>query len=80
MDRGYNDYRLFNWIDKRNTVFVTRLKKNAAHTPLDESTMVGEGNNWSDYHITFTGEAAKEVGSVSIFVSSAGLRLSLLAR
>lgn len=61
MDRGYNDYRLFNWIDKRNTVFVTRLKKNAAHTPLDESTMVGEGNNWSDYHITFTGEAAKEV-------------------
>lgn len=61
MDRGYNDYRLFSWIDKRNTVFVTRLKKNAAHTPLDESTMVGEGNNWSDYHITFTGEAAKEV-------------------
>ena len=61
MDRGYNDYRLFNWIDKRNTVFVTRLKKNAAHTPLDESTMVGEGSNWSDYHITFTGEAAKEV-------------------
>lgn len=61
MDRGYNDYRLFNWIDKRNTVFVTRLKKNAAHTPLDESTLVGEGNNWSDYHITFTGEAAKEV-------------------
>ena len=45
MDRGYNDYRLFNWIDKRNTVFVTRLKKNAAHTPIDESTMVGEGNN-----------------------------------
>lgn len=61
MDRGYNDYRLFNWIDKRNTVFVTRLKKNAAHTPLDESTMVGEGNNWSDYHITFTGKTAKEV-------------------
>ena len=61
MDRGYNDYRLFNWIDKRNTVFVTRLKKNAAHTPIDESTMVGEGNYWSDYHITFTGEAAKEV-------------------
>ena len=27
MDRGYNDYRLFNWIDKRNTVFVTRLKR-----------------------------------------------------
>lgn len=23
--------------------------------------MVGEGNYWSDYHITFTGEAAKEV-------------------
>ena len=64
MDRGYNDYRLFNWIDKidkRNTVFVTRLKKNAAHTPLDESTMVGEGNNWSDYHITFTCKTAKEV-------------------
>lgn len=61
MDRGYNDYRLFTWIDKRNTVFVTRLKKNAAHTPLDESTKVGEGKHWSDYHITFTGEAAKKV-------------------
>ena len=57
----YENYHPVVWMTANDRVQAEQLKKNAAHTPLDESTMVGEGSNWSDYHITFTGEAAKEV-------------------
>lgn len=59
MDRGYNDYKLFAWLDQRGTTFVTRLKKNALHTSLREGAM-GHSETWGDYITTFTSAAAKK--------------------
>lgn len=59
MDRGYNDYKLFHWLDQRGTTFVTRLKKNARHTPMRRCE-VGKGDGWGDYRITFTSSDARK--------------------
>lgn len=40
MDRGYNDYSLFKWIEDRGGVFVTRLKETALTTPLKKACVL----------------------------------------
>lgn len=60
MDRGYNDYELFRWMDNRGTTFVTRLKKNARHTPMRER-VISQSKNCGEYGITFTSPRAVEV-------------------
>lgn len=60
MDRGYNDYSLFMWFNERGTTFVTRLKKNAQHTPLMKNE-VARSKNWGDYRMRFTSPTAKKI-------------------
>lgn len=47
MDRGYNDYKLFAWLTRRGTTFVTRIKDNAVTTPLKKGCR-SEGENYGD--------------------------------
>lgn len=60
MDRGYNDYGLFMWLCERGTTFVTRLKKNALHTPFMRKE-IARSSTWGDYRICFTSPAAKKI-------------------
>lgn len=60
MDRGYNDYSLFMWLNERGTTFVARLKDNAQHTPFMRN-QVARSKTWADYRIRFTSPAAKKI-------------------
>ena len=59
MDRGYNDYALFMWLNNRGTTFVTRLKINALHTPFMKNE-VARTKTWGDYRIRFTSKEAQK--------------------
>lgn len=59
MDRGYNDYALFMWLNERGTTFVTRLKKNALHTPFMKNE-ISRSKTWGDYRIRFTSKDAQK--------------------
>lgn len=59
MDRGYNDYKLFGWLSRRGTTFVTRIKDNAVTTPLKIGKRT-EGENFGDYLIQFDSPAGRE--------------------
>jgi hypothetical protein len=60
MDRGYNDYALFDQWTERKIYFVTRLKDNAAYEVLEEGPIPANRNILSDQLIQFTGEKAQK--------------------
>ena len=59
MDRGYNDYKLFAWLSRRGTTFVTRIKDNAITTPLKKGCR-SEADNYGDYSIQFDSPAGRQ--------------------
>lgn len=61
MDRGYNDYELFMWLQQRGTRFVTRLKDNALTTPFRLGVRAQKQGFWGDYEFAFTGLNAKKI-------------------
>lgn len=61
MDRGYNNYSLFQRLIDKGVVFVTRLKDNALHTPLRQGLIEADPEGcWGLYEMKFTGLKAKE--------------------
>jgi len=60
MDRGYNDYRLFNYWTNASIYFVTRLKENADYAVVKEQSVPKNRNILSDQLIRFNGEKAKK--------------------
>lgn len=58
MDRGYNDYELFELLCNRETTFVTRLKENAKTSPL-QAVDVDPQKQWGVYKFHFSSEAGK---------------------
>lgn len=59
MDRGYNDYGLFEWMTLRGTHFVTRLKE-TAKTTLPAKKTRDKGETWGDYEIQFQQDIAEK--------------------
>jgi hypothetical protein len=59
MDRGYNDYRLFNYWTDSGIYFVTRLKENADYVVVKEQTIPKNRNILSDQLIRFNGVKAQ---------------------
>lgn len=55
MDRGYNDYKLFNSWTENGIFFVTRLKENADYEVVEERTVPKNRNILADQFIRFTG-------------------------
>lgn len=60
MDRGYNDYELFEELSLRGTKFVTRLKENAQTSTLAKVAEDEENGDWGVYRFRFTSEAASK--------------------
>ncbi|MCD8338985.1 MAG: IS4 family transposase [Burkholderiales bacterium] len=63
MDRGYNDYELFEKLSVKGIVFVTRLKDNAVTTPYmqEEVKRVDTPDlKYGEYLIRFTGTGVSE--------------------
>jgi len=60
MDRGYNDYKLFDFWSENGIFFVTRMKDNADFTVVEEKTIPITGNVLSDQLIRFTGFYAQK--------------------
>lgn len=60
MDRGYNDYKLFNYWTDSGIYFVTRLKENADYVVVKEQTIPKYRNIVSDQLIRFNGEKAQK--------------------
>jgi IS4 transposase len=60
MDRGYNDYKLFDFWSENGIFFVTRMKDNANFTVVEEKTIPITGNVLSDQLIRFTGFYAQK--------------------
>lgn len=60
MDRGYNDYTLFNeWCD-RDVRFVTRMKENAIYTVLERRELPAGGTLRRDEVLLLSGSGAQE--------------------
>ena len=60
MDRGYNDYRLFDFWTRKGVFFVTRLKENAQYKVTGAYPPPQTGNIVSDQLIRFTGARASK--------------------
>ena len=60
MDRGYNDYKLFNSWTENGIFFVTRLKENADYEVVEERTVPRNRNILADQFIRFTGFYAQK--------------------
>ena len=60
MDRGYNDYKLFDFWSESGIFFVTRMKDNADFAVVEEKTIPITGNVLSDQLIRFTGFYAQK--------------------
>ena len=60
MDRGYNDYRLFDVWTNDGIYFVTRLKENADFMVIEEFEPPRHRNILADQHILFTGNNARK--------------------
>ena len=60
LDRGYNDYKLFNDWTKSGVWFVTRMKTNAVYDIIETRQVPAVKNIISDQIIQFTGYAAKK--------------------
>jgi hypothetical protein len=55
MDRGYNDYKLFDSWNENGIYFVTRMKGNADYTVIEDNLIPITGNVLSDQLIQFRG-------------------------
>jgi len=55
MDRGYNDYKLFDSWTVNGIYFVTRMKGNADYTVIEENLIPITGNVLSDQLVQFNG-------------------------
>lgn len=60
VDRGYNDYTLFQAWTSQGVYFVTRLKDNSVYTVEKELTPPGRGNIISDQIILLSSEYAQQ--------------------
>jgi len=60
LDRGYNDYSLFNDWTEAGVWFVTRMKTNAVYDVVEKRPVPAGKNIISDEIIQFTGFAAKK--------------------
>jgi len=60
MDRGYNDYKLFDFWTEKGIFFVTRLKENADYVVVQKQTVPQNRNILSDQLIRFTGYYAQK--------------------
>lgn len=60
MDRGYNDYKLFDFWTEKGIFFVTRLKENADYAVVQKQTVPQNRNILSDQLIRFTGYYAQK--------------------
>lgn len=60
MDRGYNDYKLFDYWTANGIYFVTRLKENADYEILEDRNLPQNRNIVSDQFIRFTGYIASK--------------------
>ena len=60
MDRGYNDYKLFDLWAEKGIFFVTRLKENADYSVVQKQTVPQNRNILSDQLIRFTGYYAQK--------------------
>lgn len=60
MDRGYNDYKLFDFWAEKGIFFVTRLKENADYSVVQKQTVPQNRNILSDQLIRFTGYYAQK--------------------
>ena len=59
MDRGYNDYVLYNALNNNDIYFVTRLKINARYRVIERRTMLKTKGLTCDQTIQLTGARAK---------------------
>lgn len=61
MDRGYNDYSLFQELTDKKVTFVTRLKSNAQHSHMPDGLIAKDPEGlWGLYEITFTSPKAQK--------------------
>lgn len=60
MDRGYNDYLLFNHWTTRGVFFVTRLKENASYEIVEERPVPKNRNILADQIILFSEDQARK--------------------
>ena len=60
MDKGYNDYKLFDFWTNKGIYFVTRLKDNADYTVVEERMPPFNRNIFDDQLIRFTGYHAQK--------------------
>lgn len=60
MDKGYNDYKLFDFWTNKGIYFVTRLKDNADYTVVEERMPPFNRNIFDDQLIRFTGYYAQK--------------------
>jgi hypothetical protein len=61
MDRGYNDFRLFQKWHEEGVFFVTRMKDNTSYTIVNRRETPDKGAILLDARIELTGTAASEV-------------------
>jgi IS4 transposase len=60
MDRGYNDYSLFAFLNENDIYFVTRLKDNADYIVVEENSVPQNRNILADQLIEFNGHYARK--------------------
>jgi putative transposase len=65
-DKGYNDYHLFNLLNDKGIIFVTRQKDNAAYKVIKRNKTNRKRGITSDHLIEFTGYHAKQKCSIKL--------------
>jgi hypothetical protein len=84
MDRGYNDYRLFDRWTREDVGFVTRLKKNAQWTSHEERPVKPGGKVRRDvigrfYDFDASRRIETEFRQVTVWIEEKGEQMELLA-
>lgn len=59
-DRGYNDYRLFGCWCAEKVLFVTRMKRDARYTVVQQRQFMPEGNVVNDQLVVLDAEGAQD--------------------
>lgn len=65
-DKGYNDYGLFNLLNNKGIIFVTRQKNNAKYKIIKRCTANRKRGVTSDHLIEFTGYYSKQKCSIRL--------------
>jgi len=65
-DKGYNDYRLFNLLDDKGIIFVTRQKDNAVYKVIERRAVNRKRGITSDHLIEFIGHYSKQKCSIRL--------------